>query len=156
MLVGWLELEWLHMFEYLISSCWNFGGRIRRYGLVGRGMSWKHVLRFQKPISFSSLYLLLVINGVNSHLLCQLCLNHFDGWLFLWGWQFREDTNCLGFWCFVFVLGFAHLELDHWLRLVIVIIVAGSAVLLIWVLISLFFSSGHGGIIRRDEVVVQL
>lgn len=42
----------------------------------------------------------------------------------------------------------AHLGLDHWLRLVTVIIVAGAAVLLIWVLTS--FCSGHGGMTRRD------
>lgn len=55
------------------------------------------------------------------------------------------------------MLGFAHLGLYHWLRLVTVIIVAGAAVLLIWVLISIdFFSSGHDGMITRDEVIVRL
>ena len=39
------------------------------------------------------------------------------------------------------MLGFAHLGLDHWLRLVTVIIVAVVAVLLTWVLISIGFSS---------------
>lgn len=40
------------------------------------------------------------------------------------------------------MLGFAHLGLDHWLRPVTVIMVAGAAVLLIWVLISIFFPVG--------------
>lgn len=64
-----------HVFDYLVSSWWNYLGKIWRYGLIGDVLP-RVDLRFQKSMPFpvSNLYLAVVVSTCKLSTVLAPCL----------------------------------------------------------------------------------